>query len=134
MTDLPDKQKQSQPTILSLFEDSIKADGTVDLRSRYGRTLRSLTERLNDNVYETSKQILQDSVAVSATIQKVVEAHIVANPELLCSTGDDAQFFLNSFLKLKNETRKSIQALNDLERKHKGAKGNGQAFDDIILD
>lgn len=129
---MPTKRKKSKPNPLDLFKDSLKADGTIDGRSTYGKAVKSVKTAFSEDLQGASKEILQDHIAVSLVLQRTIEAHLVSNPALLTSQAK-GEYFINLLLKLENETRKNVNDLNRLEQKAKGSKGNGQSIDDIIL-
>ena len=126
--------RKKKPNILNLFVDAIKSDGSIDGRSAFGRSLAAIRSELDADLYTTSKEILQDHVSVSLVLQRVIESHLVSHPKLLTGKTDDAEYFIGLLLKLKNETRKSLNDLNTLERKHKAKQGKDAGLHDILGD
>lgn len=122
---------QQKSSVEVLFSDALKSDGTLDLRSTYGRSLRAAKEMLAADHIQAADSIVVDQIATLLTLQKGIERTFLSNPsQVICSDG------LNSLIKkdlfqVIELTRKSLRFLADLRRSKKGTSADIDGIFDI---
>lgn len=117
--------------ILYLFKDSIKADGSVDMRSTLGRSLRTIKEAIKDDKFRAAESILINDIAMLATLEKAIECHVLSNPETIFSDSGLNPLLASNLLRFREIKYRAINLLLGLKPK-KGKKNRD--LNEILLD
>ncbi|RJP90950.1 MAG: hypothetical protein C4518_08630 [Desulfobacteraceae bacterium] len=119
MENSPANQGKDKPNIIELFRDAIKLDGTIDMRSAYGRAIRSLQDELDKDQVQAAAAFLRRDIAIYATIEKVIECHLLSNPESIIGAEGLNPLITGDLMKLQEAKRRALTFLIDLKKKKK---------------
>lgn len=122
--------------IAGLFKDCVKKDGSLDMRSTFGRAIRAMKEILSDNPQVASDEMLKHDIAVLQTIERAIFGYVLSKPE---SIFNDEKETLNPLLltalRIRDNKHKAIALLLGLtRRKAPTNKRAARDLNDISLD
>lgn len=120
MTDLPDNQAQAKTNIIDLFRDAVKQDGTIDMRSSYGRAIKALKDELDHDQFQAAAELFKRDIAIYTIIEKAIECHLLSNPEAIISESGINPMITGELVNIQSAKRRAINALLDLEKKKRG--------------
>jgi len=123
-----DGSSNNRPDVMDLLRDSIRADGCIDGRSTFGRSLAALKDMIKADRFEAAETILINDVAMLSTLEKAIECYVLSNPgEIFQDNGLNPLFgvslfkfmeakhrALNQLLNLKNKKGKKNRDLSDI--------------------
>ena len=137
MGNSPASQPGNKPSsVLDLFKDAIKLDGTIDMRSSYGRAIRSLRNELDADQEQAAAAFLKNDIATYAIIERAIQCHLLLNPESIINAEGLNPLITGDLIKIMEAKRRALNALLELRRKKKGnGKGkNGRDLNAISFD
>ena len=132
--DSKDLQTNQPANVLDLFTDALKSDGSIDMRSTYGRSLRAVKDALRQDQSAAIQQIIENDIAIFLTMQRAIECFVLANPESVITNEGLNPLISKDLMRFKEATRRSLSLLMDLKRKGKKKKGKGRDLDEIYFD
>lgn len=119
------QEEKNPPDILKLFEGAIKGDGSLDLRSTFGRSLRAIQEQLEEDEIETAKAMLKRDVSFFTIFQKVIESYLLANPEIIITEQGLSPLVMRDLVKIQEAKRHTLNRLLELKKKRSSGKRKG---------
>lgn len=124
--------KDNKLDILELFKGAIKSDGSLDLRSTFGRSLRAIQEEIDKDQEEAARAILKRDIAFYAVLQKIAESYILAHPESIFTDQGINPLLSKDLLKIQQLKRMALNNLLDMKKK--GKRGGKRPKDGRDLD
>ena len=137
MDNSPASQPGNKPaTVLDLFKDAIRLDGSIDGRSAYARSIKALQDEMDRDLPQATAAFLKRDAAILAVVARVIESHIAGNPESIFNTdGTLSTLITVDLIKIMDAKRKCLKDISELKRKKKGpGKGRGRDLDSISFD
>ena len=128
-----DLQTNQPANVLDLFTDALKSDGSIDMRSTWGRGLRAVKDALRQDQAAAIQQIIENDIAIYLTIQKAIECFVLSSPESIITKEGLNPLISKDLMRFKEATRRSLSLLMDLKRKGKGKK-KGRDLEEIFID
>lgn len=122
-TDIKSESEPDQPVFVpDLFKGAVNGDGTVNMRSTWGRSLRAVKDALRTDQFETARAILEDQVAQTMTLERAIMEFMLGNPTAFFVNGELNPLICRDLLKFQGQTRQALGLLLDLKRRKKSAK------------
>lgn len=134
MTDnqTPNKSESDpeQPVFVpDLFKGAVNGDGTVNMRSTWGRSIRAVKDALQADQFEAARAILEDQIAQTMTLERAIMEFMLGNPPAFFADGQLNPMISKDLMNFQEQTRKAIYLLLDLNRKKKISKPKGSGRD-----
>ncbi|MFZ2633638.1 MAG: hypothetical protein WA081_04705 [Desulfosalsimonadaceae bacterium] len=137
MSNLPATGHESKANILELFQNALKADGTINGRSSFGKAIAAIQGALNKNEVQAAGAMVRKDIALYSIIEKVIESHLVSNPEQIISADGKINPLISvELLRIQEAKRRALTFLIDLKKKekNKGKSGKGRDLNNISFD
>ncbi|MFZ2634410.1 MAG: hypothetical protein WA081_19570 [Desulfosalsimonadaceae bacterium] len=120
MNSLPVNQPEDKPlNIMTLFEAALKADGSIDMRSTYGRSLRAIRDSLDADLNGSAEAFLKKDISTLVILEKTVESYLLSNPSSIISDKGLNPLITGDLMKLQEAKRRALTFLIDLKKKEK---------------
>ena len=127
-------ESAGQANLMHLFKDALKADGSVDMRSTYGRSIRAIKDLLQEDPETTMVEIVQSMIAIDLTLLKAVESYALADPDRLFQEGELSELITKNLFKIQVEIRNNLKVLKQLRKKHRGTGDSKRNLSDLSFD
>ncbi|BBO73860.1 hypothetical protein DSCW_12770 [Desulfosarcina widdelii] len=123
---------QEQPVFVpDLFKGAVNGDGTVNMRSTWGRSIRAVKDALKDDQFEAARAILEDQIAQTMTLERAIMEFMLGNPAAFFVDGKLNEMISKDLMNFQEQTRKALYLLLDLDRKKKITQPKGSAGRDL---
>ena len=131
------ESEPEQPVFVpDLFKGAVNGDGTINMRSTWGRSIRAVKDALQDDQFEAARAILEDQIAQTMTLERAIMEYILGNPAVFFVDGKLNWMISKDLLGFQEQTRKALALLLDLKRKKKltKPKSSGRDLDALSFD
>lgn len=123
---------------ISLLQGAVKADGTINGRSTWGRSIAAVKEALQADQYQSAKALLEHQVATLSVIEKVIEQYVLQNVDRFFVDGELNPLIANNLVRFQGHTRQALTMLIELNRRKQlgllGKKGKGRDLSELSFD
>ena len=117
-----------------IFSKALKADGSIDKRSSFGKALRAMRSALQDDLKGTAKDILENQIAALSLLEQSIMAHILGQPNEFVVDGQLNKMISIDLLKFQAAQRAALNQLAGLSGRGSMKNANGKGRDLDLLD
>ena len=128
-----EKPANKRVDISFLFKDSLKADGTIDLRSNLGRSFKAIKDLIKTDRFQAAENILINDLAMLQIIERAIQCKILSNPDEIFQEDGLNPLLGSSFLRFRDAKYRAMSLLLNLKNK-KSNKNKNRDLSDITFD
>jgi hypothetical protein len=115
---------------ITLLQGATKANGAINGRSTWGRSLEAIKEALRADRYETAIALVEHQIATITCLEKVLEQYILQNADRFFINGELNPLITKNLAQFQGQNRQALNLLLDLDRRKKiGVKSEGKGRD-----
>jgi hypothetical protein len=119
----------STTSVMDLLQDSIRADGCINGRSTFGRSLRAIKDMIRQDRFEAAETILINDIAMMAVLEKAIACQVLSNPEDIFQESGLNPLLGVSFLRFREAKHRALSLLLNLKK-----NGKRRDLGDITFD